>query len=60
MGDLKYFATAIFFLIGLFLIVISILAYFFDIPGFEIVLSISFASLSISLFLFLKKMTSKK
>ncbi len=59
MGDLKYFATVIFLLIGLFLGVLSVLAYLFEIPGLEIIVSLSLLSLTISLILFLKKKMSK-
>ncbi len=59
MGDLKYFATAIFLLIGLFLGVLSVLAYLFEIPGLEINVSLSLLNLTISLILFLKKKMSK-
>lgn len=60
MGDLKYFAASIFLLIGLFLCVLSLLAYLFEIPGLEIILSLSFLNLTVSLILFLKKKMSKK
>ena len=59
MGDLKYFATAIFLLIGSFLGILSLLAYLFEIPGLEILIALSLLFLTISFVLFLKKKLGK-
>ena len=59
MGDLKYFATAIFLLVGLFSGIIGLLAFLFHFPGLEILMLLSLASLTTSLILFLKKKMTK-